>query len=54
MPIIHTRSKQRMDWESEEAALLEAAQAQAAAQAEIESRLPHDVININKMLERHQ
>jgi hypothetical protein len=37
-----------MDRESEEAALLE------AAQAEIESRLPHDVININKMIERRQ
>jgi hypothetical protein len=41
-----------MEREEKEAAILEAVQAQAAVEEEIGSRLPREVLNINKKLER--
>jgi hypothetical protein len=54
MSIIKTRSQERLDRAAEEAALLEAAQAQARAEEEISARLPREVLNINRCLDLHQ
>jgi hypothetical protein len=52
MSIICTRSQERMVEQAEEAAILAAAQAQAAAEAEIGSRLPREVLNVSRRLDQ--
>jgi hypothetical protein len=54
MSINKTRSQDRLDRAAEEAAILEAAQAQARAEEEIGARLPREVLNINRRLDLHQ
>jgi hypothetical protein len=52
MSIIRTRSQERMAEQAEEAAILAQAQAQAAAEEEIRSRLPREVLAISRRLEQ--
>jgi hypothetical protein len=52
MSPVRTRSQEALDQAAEEARDLEMAQALAEEEAEIGRRLPREVININKKLER--
>jgi hypothetical protein len=52
MSPVRTRSQEALTLEAEEAELLAAAQAQARAEDEIQGRLPREVLNINKRLDR--
>jgi hypothetical protein len=54
MSPVRTRSQEALALEAEEAELLAAAQAQARAEDEIQGRLPWEVLNINKHLDRQQ
>jgi peptidoglycan hydrolase CwlO-like protein len=54
MSPVRTRSQEALAQAAEEAELLATAQAQARAEDEIQGRLPWEVLNINKRLDRQQ